>query len=244
MTGVGPIAGRHAIERGGASSLAPAERLSVRGAKGAEHAGENPATGPRPEQRRRGRPGLDLATVLERSVALFNERGFDGTSMEDLARQLGITKSAIYHHVPSKDALLGLALDRALSALEEAAFEVRASQATPIDRLEMLVRRSVTVLVERLPYVTLLLRVRGNSPVERDALIRRRRIDRLVADLVRDAVDAGQLRPDLDPVVVARLLFGAVNSLTEWLHPGSAHTAAELADAVVAITFDGLRTRA
>jgi AcrR family transcriptional regulator len=195
------------------------------------------------EPRRRGRPGLDLATVLARSVDLFNERGFDGTSMEDLARYLGISKSAIYHHVSGKDALLGLALDRALSALEEAAFEVRSAQAAPIDRLEMLLRRSVAVLVERLPYVTLLLRVRGNSDVERDALIRRRRIDRLVADLVRDAVDAGQLRPDLDPVVVGRLLFGAVNSLTEWLRPGSAHSADELADAVVAIAFEGLRAR-
>jgi AcrR family transcriptional regulator len=194
------------------------------------------------EPRRRGRPGLDLATVVARSVDLFNERGFDGTSMEDLARHLGISKSAIYHHVSGKDALLGLALDRALSGLEEAAFEVRSMHASPIDRLEMLMRRSVAVLVERLPYVTLLLRVRGNSDVERDALARRRRIDRLVADLVREAIDAGQLRPDLDPVVVARLLFGTVNSVTEWLRGGSAHDADELADAVVAITFDGLRS--
>jgi AcrR family transcriptional regulator len=192
--------------------------------------------------RRRGRPGLDLPTVVARSVELFIERGFDGTSMEDLARHLGISKSAIYHHVAGKDALLGLALDRALSGLEEAAFEVRATQASPVTRLELLVRRSVEVLVERLPYVTLLLRVRGNSSVERDALARRRRLDHLVAGLVREAAGAGELRADLDPVVISRLLFGSVNSLTEWLHPGSSHTADELADAVVAVAFDGLRT--
>jgi AcrR family transcriptional regulator len=193
------------------------------------------------EPRRRGRPGLDLATVVERSVELFNERGFDGTSMEDLAGRLGISKSAIYHHVPSKDALLGLALDRALSGLEEAGSAVRAADVAPVVRLELLVRRSVDVLVERLPYVTLLLRVRGNSPVEREALARRRRIDRLAAGLVRDAVAAGELRPDVDPAVTARLLFGMVNSLTEWLRPGSSHSSAELGDAVVAAAFDGLR---
>src|ERR1700742_3461763 len=138
-----------------------------------------PADQPLPLQqaRRRGRPGLDLATVLDRSVALFNERGFDGTSMEDLARHLGITKSAIYHHVPSKDALLGLALDRALSGLEDAAREVRGQRGAAVERLESLVRRSVAVLVAQLPYVTLLLRVRGNSEVERQALTRRRRLD-------------------------------------------------------------------
>jgi AcrR family transcriptional regulator len=191
--------------------------------------------------RRRGRPGLDVSTVVARSVELFNERGFDGTSMEDLARYLGITKSAIYHHVSGKDALLGLALDRALSGLEEAAFEVRTSVASPIGRLEMLVRRSVAVLVAELPYVTLLLRVRGNSEVEREALERRRRLDRLAAGLVREAVAAGELRPDVDPSVIARLLFGLVNSLTEWLHPDGGHQAEELADSVVAIAFDGLR---
>jgi AcrR family transcriptional regulator len=195
------------------------------------------------EPRRRGRPGLDLATVLDRSVALFNERGFDGTSMEDLARHLGITKSAIYHHVPGKDALLGLALDHALSGLEEAASDVRAHDVPAVTRLELLVRRSVAVLEERLPYVTLLLRVRGNSEVERQALARRRRIDRVVTELVREAVAAGDLRPDVDPAVIARLLFGMVNSLTEWLRPGSTHSAGELGDAVVAAGFDGLRVR-
>jgi AcrR family transcriptional regulator len=191
--------------------------------------------------RRRGRPGLDLETVLERIVELFNERGFDGTSMEDLAQHVGITKSAIYHHVASKDALLGLALDRALSGLEEAASEVRTMDGPAVDRLESLVRRSVEVLVERLPYVTLLLRVHGNSSVERDALTRRRKLDRFAAGLVKEAIDAGDLRPGADAAVTARLLFGMVNSLVEWLRPASKHTAGELSDAVARAAFDGLR---
>ena len=192
--------------------------------------------------RRRGRPGLDLATVVARSVEIFNQRGFDGTSMEDLAQHLGISKSAIYHHVQSKDALLGLALDRALSGLEQAASEVRAADLPAVDRLDLLMRRSVVVLVEHQPYVTLLLRVRGNSEVERQALARRRRLDRLAAGLVKEAIAAGDLRPEVDATVTARLLFGMVNSLTEWLRPDGNHDAAELAEAVSAAAFVGLRT--
>lgn len=176
-------------------------------------------------------------------MQLFIERGFDGTSMEDLARHLGITKSAIYHHVTSKDALLGLALDHALSGLEVAAADARTMAGPAVDRLESLVRRSVAVLVDRLPYVTLLLRVHGNSAVEREALARRRRLDRFAAALVREAVEDGDLRPDVDPAVTARLLFGMVNSLTEWLRPTSTHTVDELAHAVSAAAFDGLRAR-
>jgi AcrR family transcriptional regulator len=199
------------------------------------------ASQPTVEPRRRGRPGLDLAAVLDGSVEVFNERGFDGTSMEDLARRLGISKSAIYHHVAGKDALLGLALDHALSALEDVAWQVSTMPGSAVDRLELLVRQSIAVLVERLPYVTLLLRVRGNSVIESQALARRRRLDQQAASLVQQAVDDGDLRPDVDPAVTARLLFGMVNSLTEWLHPGSGHGIDELADAVSNAAFDGLR---
>jgi len=193
--------------------------------------------------RRRGRPGHDLSTVLAASVDVFNERGYDGTSMEDLSARLGIGKSSIYHHVESKEALLRLALDEALLALEQAEQDVRAMAGPAVERLEILLRRSVQVLFDRLPYVTLLLRVRGNSEVERQALTRRRRIDRLVAELVKEAVSDGALRPDIDPVVSARLLFGTVNSLTEWLKPGSKQTVGELEDVVVAVLFDGLRCK-
>lgn len=191
---------------------------------------------------RRGRPGHDISTVLATSVVVFNEQGFDGTSIEDLARRLNITKSAIYHHVESKDALLGLALNHALEGLEEVTHNVRSLDGPAVDRLETLLRASIAVLVERLPYVTLLIRVRGNSEVERQALIRRRQLDSLVAELVKEAVDAGDLRPDIDPAVTARLLFGMVNSLTEWLRPSHKASAADLADALTTMAFDGLRT--
>jgi AcrR family transcriptional regulator len=180
--------------------------------------------------------------VLAASVTAFTEQGFDATSVDDLARRLGISKSAVYHHVASKDALLGIALDRALTGLEQVAEDAGQLDTPAIERLETLLRGSVRVLVERLPYVTLLLRVHGNSEVERDALARRRRLDRLGADLVRAAISEGDLRPGVDPVVTARLLFGMVNSLSEWLRPNTGYDVAGLADAVAGLAFEGLRS--
>jgi len=193
--------------------------------------------------RRRGRPGYDLEAVLRVAVEVFNERGYDGASMEDLSKRLGIAKSGIYHHVSGKEELLRMALDRALDGLWEAAERARSLDEPAIVRLETLVRDAVAVLVARLPYVTLLLRVRGNTAIEREALARRRSFDGLVASLVEEAERDGDIRADVDPKLTARLLFGTVNSLVEWYRPTSTVSASALADAVCAIAFDGLRVR-
>lgn len=192
---------------------------------------------------RRGRPGYDVESLLAVAVRLFNERGYDGTSMEDLSRKLGISKSAIYHHVPSKEELLRLAVSRALDGLFAEIDKLDVVGGRAIDRLEHLVRGSVFVLAEQLPFVTLLLRVRGNTKAEREALARRREFDRIVADLVAEAAAEGDLRSDIDPATAARLLFGMVNSLTEWYRPRGGASVARVADMVAAVAFDGLRVR-
>ena len=189
---------------------------------------------------RRGRPGHDQQAVLRVAVELFNRQGYDATSVGDVARELGLTKSAIYHHVESKEHLLRTAIDEALDALIGAIDEVAAAGGLDAgERLREAVRSSVTVLVEHLPSVTLLLRVHGNTPVQKAALARRRTIDERLADMVRAAAAEGAVRDDLDPLLISRLLFGTVNSLIEWVHTDDVDTQA-LADAVTALAFDGL----
>ena len=195
---------------------------------------------------RRGRPGYDQQTVLRRAVDLFNRQGYDATSMSDLAAELGLSKSALYHHVPSKASLLQQALDEALDALEQAldaASAPRDGDGSAYHQLSSAVRSSVTVLLDHLPAVTLLLRVRGNGPAETEALRRRRAVDDRLAGLVRRAVEEGSVRGDLPPELTSRLLLGTVNSLAEWVRADGAYDAAALADAVTAVTFEGLAVR-
>ena len=108
-----------------------------------------------------------LESLVEVAAAAFLERGYDATSMEDLSRAAGITKSSFYHHVSGKEALLRGALDRALDGLFGVLAEPGARHGTPVERLRHIVRRQVEVLATELPYVTLLLRLRGNTETER-----------------------------------------------------------------------------
>src|SRR5436190_9172410 len=127
------------------------------------------------EPPRRGRPGHDQAAVLRTAIELFNARGYDATSMGDVADELGFSKSAIYHHVPSKEHLLAQALDEALDELTAVVRDATDDGGgTAYERLRSVVRRSAVVLAAHQPAVTLLLRVRGNSAVEKEALARRR----------------------------------------------------------------------
>lgn len=190
---------------------------------------------------RRGRPGYDREQMLHAAVALFNEQGYDATSVAALAARLGLSKAALYHHFSSKEEVLEVAVGAALDGLEGVLADATATSAG--DRLAEVLRGAVGVLVAQLPAVTLLLRVRGNSEVERRALERRRAFDQAVTEIVRAAQADGAVRADVDASVATRLLFGMVNSLVEWYRPGGPEDAEALARDVLTVALDGLRTR-
>ena len=187
------------------------------------------------------RDPYDLDQVLAIAAVLFNERGYDATSVGALAARLGTSKSAIYYHVKGKEELLQLALERAIGGLEQVLSEPGADQGTALEQLEYVVRGAVRVLVNDLPFVTLLLRLRGNTEVERDAMLRRRAFDRAVSSLVEAARAEGSLREDIDAATSTRLLFGMINSIVEWYRPDGALDEGQLEDVIVTAAFEGIR---
>ncbi|MBV8445333.1 MAG: TetR family transcriptional regulator, partial [Candidatus Dormibacteraeota bacterium] len=162
----------------------------------------------------------------------------------DIAAALGIHKTSIYHHVASKEQLLEDALKRGLDALHGMLAEPAATEGRAVDRLRYVVRRTVEIMVDRLPEVTVLLRVRGNTATERWALARRRDFDRAVERIVSDAIAEGDLRREVDAALVTRLVFGMSNSVSEWYQRGGRMSAVQIADAIERIVFEGLQTAA
>jgi AcrR family transcriptional regulator len=195
-------------------------------------------------ERYRGQPThrkpYDAEALLDVAVHVFNERGYDGTSMDDVARAAGITKASIYYHVSGKQELLERGIRRGLDALFGMLDEPLAIRGPADARLRYVLVRTVEIMSQQLPEVALLLRVRGNTETERWALERRRTFTRRIAALVQAAVDEGSLRPDLEVGLVARLLFGMVNSIVEWYRREGPLGPDEIAAAIETIVFDGL----
>jgi AcrR family transcriptional regulator len=182
----------------------------------------------------------DIDSVTDVAFHIFAERGYDATSMEDVARAAGITKASIYHHVPSKEALLARGLDRALAALFGVLDEpdVRAGRAR--ERLAAIVRRVAEITMSMRAEVSVLFRVRGNSTTEREAMERRRTFDARITELVSEAQTAGEIRADIEAALVVRLIFGMSNSVVEWYRPDGRMSAHMIAQAVERIAFSGV----
>src|SRR5690625_321184 len=162
---------------------------------------------------RRGRPGYDRQTLVDLCVKVFNRHGYDATSMGMLATELGISKSAIYHHVKTKEEILQSALTEALGGLESVMEQAETTEGPATSKIEALIIGAVEILIEKQPSVTLLLRLRGNSKVETDALARRRNLTNRLASLIAAAQAEESVRDTVDPQTMARLVFGTINSL-------------------------------
>jgi len=185
------------------------------------------------------RKPYDIDSLTDVALRVFAERGYDGASMDDVARAAGITKASIYHHVSGKEALLERGLGRALDALYAILDEPAAHDGRASERLHHIVGRVAETTMQLLPELTVLFRIHGTSKSERNAVERRRAFDRLVTDIIAQAQRDGDVRGDLEPRLVARLIFGMSNSVVEWYRHGSLSREA-IAAAVTALAFDGI----
>ncbi|HZO92830.1 MAG TPA: TetR/AcrR family transcriptional regulator [Candidatus Baltobacteraceae bacterium] len=181
----------------------------------------------------------DIDSLTDVALRVFAERGYDGASMDDVARAAGITKASIYHHVSGKEALLERGLGRAIDALFAILDEPESRDGRAVARLRHIVARVAETTLRLLPELTVLFRVRGTSRTEREALERRRAFDRVVTTIIAEAQRDGDVRGDLDPRLAARLLFGMSNSVVEWFRSGTL-TRDAVAHAIVTIAFEGI----
>ena len=187
------------------------------------------------------RPAYDVETLTDVAVAVFSTRGYDATRMEHIARAANISKSSLYHHVSSKEDLLGRALRRAVEALTATLAEPGAVNGPPGARLDYVIRRTIEAELRHLPEVSLLLRVRGNTDVERWALDERRRFQDAVTAIAAEAQAAGAVEADVDPALFARLALGMSNSLVDWYRPDGSWSTRQIADAAIKLVMKPTR---
>lgn len=190
------------------------------------------------------RAAYDVDSLTDVAVSVFSARGYDATRMEHIARAANVSKSSLYHHVSNKEELLGHALRRAVGSLTAILAEPGAQDGRPSERLEYVIRRTIEAELRYLPEVSLLLRVRGNTDVERWALDERRRFQERVVEIAAEAQAAGEIAPDVDAALFVRLALGMSNSMVDWYRPDGTWSTRQITDAVIDLVMKPTRSSA
>jgi AcrR family transcriptional regulator len=174
------------------------------------------------------------------AARLFAERGYQGTSLADLAAQLGVQKPSLYHHIASKEDLLWEVAWEGSEAFH-AALDAVPGDASATERIRLALRGHLAIVAEQLDAATVFVREwRHLEGERRDRFVaERRRYEERIRDLFRDGVEGSELRTDLDVATAALLFLSAANWAYTWLRP-DADTAA-LADRLFAALLDGMR---
>ena len=184
------------------------------------------------------RPAYDVDSLTDVAVQVFSARGYDATRMEHIAKAANVSKSSLYHHVTNKEELLSRALERAMGVLTGILDEPAAKGGSARERLEFVLRRVAEAELRHLPEVSLLLRVQGNTDVERWALDQRRRFQERLVKLVRDAQRAGEIAAHVDARLFVRLVLGMSNSLVDWYRPDGTWSPRQVCDAIVGLAMN------
>ncbi|MFF1946352.1 TetR family transcriptional regulator [Rhodococcus qingshengii] len=169
--------------------------------------------------------------IFEQAIALFSERGFAATSLQDIAKATGLTRPALYHYVNNKDDLLAKLVDQDTGGIADQLHEVSAdSTRSALDRLHSMVYESALRLALDPARFRLLLRSESELP---EALFHaydtgRRRVLKEFTTVIQDGINAGQMRPG-NARTAALAIIGMTNWIAWWHTPGQKSTAEKIA---------------
>jgi TetR/AcrR family transcriptional regulator, cholesterol catabolism regulator len=174
------------------------------------------------------------------AARLFAERGYQGTSLADLAGELGVQKPSLYHHIASKEDLLWEVAAEGARAFDEALDGVPAD-APAAERIRLALRAHLAVVGAQLDVATVFVREWRHLEGERRErfVAERRRYEERIRELFHDGVAGSELRTDLDVATAALLFLSAANWAYTWLRPGA--DTGGLADRLYAALLDGMR---
>lgn len=185
-----------------------------------------------------------LERLLKVAAESFNQKGFSGTSLKDVAAKLKITDAALYYYVRSKEELVFLCYQRALDLGEKALADADAQGRTGIEKVRHYIRGQLDALCGPEGPVAILSEIPSLKSAHRETLLQRARAaSRRLAGFIRGGIQDGSIRA-CDPELSCAAIMGALNWVPKWYHPGGHRSSLdEIAEAFVGLAGQGLQSR-
>ena len=172
--------------------------------------------------------------ILEVSVHLFYEQGYEGTTLDDIARQLHVTKPYIYSYFQNKGDILFEICQTGIRKSLEALDTALNRDAAPMVRLKTALESVARIVIEKRMYVVVYMREDKNLPlVDAQKILEQRRVfDHRVTDLLDEGIASGEFSMP-DKVVTATTIGGIVSWLPNWYVASGRLTESEVIAATV-----------
>ncbi len=159
--------------------------------------------------------------VVRAAGRLFADRGYHGTSMRDLGKELGLLGSSLYSHVSSKQDLLVEVVEEGARLFEESAEKALTGEGVASDRLEALIAGHVDVVIDNIDVArTFLNEARMLDSSYRSRIVGARdHYEEGFRDVIREGMAEGSFRPDVDPKTVSIFILSILNAIERWYRP-------------------------
>lgn len=169
--------------------------------------------------------------ILGVAARLFREKGYRATTMEDIARELRVTKPALYYYIDTKHDLLYAICGAAIERLMEGARKIMEEEGTVDEKLHRLITWHVSMFSAHGDVIAVYLAEEGELPEEKRKFIRSlsRDYESFYRKLLEEGIREGRFR-GLDVPMAVRAVSGMCNWLSVWFRPDGKYTAEEIAD--------------
>jgi AcrR family transcriptional regulator len=180
--------------------------------------------------------------ILRTAARLFQQQGYDGTSMNDVAAALKLSKGGLYHHFQSKDEILFNLMDHAMDITQERVINAVRGIADPEARLRALIRLHISVVLSiRDREITVMLHENHPLPPPLRKRINTRKKDyvHFVEKLIAEVQSARGSKSNVNPRAAAFALLGMINWIYQWYRPEGTLQEENLAQQYTEIFFAG-----
>jgi TetR/AcrR family transcriptional regulator, cholesterol catabolism regulator len=181
--------------------------------------------------------------VVRVAGRLFAQRGYHGTSMRDLAAELGLFGSSLYSHISSKEDLLVEVVERGAGLFQDSAERAQAVEGSAAEVLQALVAGHIGVVLDNLDEVRTFLNEAWvlDQPHRDRVLAARDQYERAFRTVLNQGRGDGSFSRAIDPKLAAIFILSILNAVERWYRPGGRIDRTQLVEELTGFVMEGLQ---
>jgi len=183
-----------------------------------------------------------VTPIVQIAATLFAQKGYHGTSMRDIGREVGVHAGSLYVHIQSKEDLLDAIVHSIMERSERDMAEVLAAGGTATEQLHGVAARDLKLIGENKEFATVFFHEWRNlsEPRQKAVIASRDRWETGLRSIIIKGIEAGEFRP-VDPRIASIALTSILNWTYVWYSPEGDLSTGQLADQFAGLLVTGLR---